>query len=130
MRLYCCLSPRFTIHPVISHLTRTPAMYIKFGCVLPQKQPDKTVNLIGYLSRSLTDAKRRSNTKKGECLAIMWAVLQLRRYLENSRFTITTDRDSLKWILNLTNSTGRLAKCHVRLFEYELDIVHFAGIKL
>lgn len=49
--------------------------------------------------------------------------------MEGTRFTVRTDHDSLKWILNLTDSTSQLARCCVCLSEYDFNVVHLAGKK-
>ena len=107
----------------------TDACAYQVGCVLLQEQEDQTVKPIGYWSRSLTDAERRYDTTQRECLAVVWAILLLRPYLEGTRFTIRTDHSALKWLLNLADSSGRLARWRLRLTEFEFDIVHRAGIK-
>lgn len=55
--------------------------------------------------------------------------LLLRPYLEHKRFTIRMDHDSLKWILNLTNGTGRLARWSLQLSEFDFKVVLRAGVK-
>lgn len=40
-----------------------------------------------------------------ECLAVVWAVLMLRPYLEGSRFVVRADRQALQWELHLKDST-------------------------
>lgn len=37
-----------------------------------------------------------------KCLAVVWAVLLLRPFLEVPHFTILTDNDGLRWVLILT----------------------------
>lgn len=51
---------------------------------------------IGVWPRSLTYEKRKYDTPQSESLAIVWAVLLLRLYLEKIKFTIKTDLDLLK----------------------------------
>lgn len=58
-----------------------------------------------------------------------WTVLLLRLYMKNTQLTIRTDPYSLKSILNLTVSVGRLARWCLRLSSYEFDVVHRAVIK-
>lgn len=107
----------------------TDACNVQIGCVLLQDQPDQTKRPVDYWSRSLTSAKRAYDTTHKECLAIVWAVLLICPYLEGTKFTIRTDHDSLRSILNIIDATGRLARWELRLSEFEYDAVHRAGIK-
>lgn len=52
-----------------------------------------------------------------------------RPYLEEIRFTILTDHNLLKWILNLADITGRLESWRLRLSGFDIDVVHCAGNK-
>lgn len=61
---------------------------------------------------------------KRECLSIVWAVLLLREYFKNTRFTIKTGYASLNWILNLMGSTGTVMSWRPRLPENESDVFH------
>lgn len=101
---------------------------VQVGCVLLE-QREKLVQPIRYLSWSFTNAKSRYDTTKREFLAIVWAVLLLRPYLENTRLTVRKNDDSLKWFLNLTNRTGRIAPWCNKLSEYECNDVHRVAIK-
>lgn len=58
-----------------------------------------------------------------------WAVLMLRTYVEGHRFTIRTDQDALRCILNMEDATGKPARWRLRLKELEFDVVNRAGIK-
>lgn len=52
----------------------------------------------------------------------------LRPYLEGTHFVVGTDHQSLRWILDLKECTGRLARWRLRLLEYDLKTVHRPGI--
>lgn len=43
-------------------------------------------------------------------LAVVWDILLLQRYLEGVRFTLRTDHNVFRWILNLSDLSGRLAR--------------------
>ena len=125
------------IEPPILTLPRRDGRYTvdtdacdkQVGCVLLQEQPEVPARPIGYWSRSLNQAERAYDTTHRECLAVVWAVLLLRPYLEGTRYTIRTDHDALRWILNMADATGKLARWRLRLAEYEFDVVHRAGVK-
>lgn len=48
----------------------------------------------------------------------------LRSYVEESRFIVTTDHQSLKWIHKLKRSVGRLVRLHLRLVELYFEVHH------
>lgn len=60
---------------------------------------------------------------------MIWEIQMLRTYLEGRCFTIRTDHDALRWILNMADATGKLARFCQRLQELEFDVVHREGIK-
>lgn len=94
-----------------------------------QKRQDETMNPIDYCSRSLNNAVCKWDTTQIKCLAIIWVVLLLRPYFEASRFTICTNHSSLIWILNLSESFGRLAQWQLWLSKSNLDVVYHAATK-
>lgn len=49
--------------------------------------------------------------------------------LEGTRLRIQTDHNGFKWILNLMDATGKLARWRLGLFKREFDIVHLAKIR-
>jgi RNase H-like domain found in reverse transcriptase/Reverse transcriptase (RNA-dependent DNA polymerase) len=59
----------------------TDASDHQLGCCL-QSQPDGSKRPVGYWSRGLTSAEKNYSTTEKECLAIVWAILHLRPYLE------------------------------------------------
>lgn len=45
------------------------------------------------------------------------------QHLDGIQFTIRTDNGSRKWVLNLIESTGRLARGRLLASEFEFDVV-------
>ena len=105
----------------------TDASSYQVGCCLLQEQPDGTRHPVGYWSRTLTAAEKNYSSTEKECLAIVWAVLHLRPYLEGTRFTIRTDHDALKWLMNLRDPRGRLARWALRLQEFDYEVQYKPG---
>ncbi|CAN8073881.1 unnamed protein product [Agarophyton chilense] len=101
---------------------------VDFSLQQEQESP-KNYRPIGYWSRTLTSAERNYSTTEKECLATVWSVLTLRPYLEGTRFAIRTDHDSLRWLLNITDASSRLARWRLRLSEYDYEITYRPGIK-
>lgn len=75
----------------------------------------------------LTSPERHYTVTERECLAVVWAIRKFRCYLEGFKFTVITDHSSLRWLYNLHNPTGRLARWTLELLEYHFDIVHRKG---
>ena len=100
----------------------------QLGCCLLQKQPDGSLRPIGYWSKTLTPAEQNYSTSEKECLAVVWAVLKLRPYLEGHRFIVRTDHHSLRWLLNMTDASGRLARWRLRLLEYDFEVQYKPGV--
>jgi RNase H-like domain found in reverse transcriptase/Reverse transcriptase (RNA-dependent DNA polymerase) len=115
------------LHPPVLALPRiegafnldTDASDHQLGCCILQEQPDGTQKPIGYWSRGLTSAEKYYSTTEKECLEIVWATLHLRPYLEGQKFIIGTDHRSLRWVLNLSDAQGRLARWRLRLLEFD-----------
>lgn len=59
---------------------------------------------------------------------MVWAVTALRTYLECVRFTVRTDDESIKWLLAMSDAEGTLARCNLRLQEFDFDVVYCPGI--
>ena len=95
----------------------TDACAYQVGCCLLQEQENKTWHPIGYFSRSLTDAERNYSASERECLAVVWCVFMLRPYLLGTQFTVRTDHHAPRWLLNLTDVSGRLARWRLRLAD-------------
>jgi hypothetical protein len=106
----------------------TDALQDQIGCCLLQARPDGATLPIGYWNRGLTSAERNYSTTEKECLAIVWAILQLRPYLEGKRFVDRTDHHSLRWVLNLSDAPqGRLARWRLRLLEFDFEVQYTPG---
>lgn len=98
-------------------------------CVLQQKLPKDTVSPIGYNSRSLNDAEKQYDTTQEECPPIAWLVLLFGSYLDKNRFIICTHNDLLKWILDLSDSIGRLGQRRLCSSVFDFDKAYRAGAK-
>ncbi len=74
---------------------------------------------------------RSANYSVGEkeCLAVVWAVQILRPYLERRHFDLYTDHQALKWMMDLTDVGGRLARWRLRLLEFDFTVRYKKGLK-
>ena len=110
----------------IPFVLQTDASSVGLGAVLIQHIED-VENIIAFASRALSDPERKYSVTEQECLAVVWAIQKFRPYLEGYKFTVITDHSSLRWLHNLKNPTGRLARWALELLEYDYEIVHRKG---
>ena len=82
----------------------------------------QTTDRIEYLISS--HAEKNYTTTEQECLAIISAIQKFRAYLEGYHFTVITDHSSLRWLHNIKNLSGRLARWALSLLEYDYEIIH------
>lgn len=62
-------------------------------------------------------------------MAVLSAVLMLQTYLEGRIFTVRTDQDDLRFIIDMKDVTGKLARWRLRLQELSFDVVNREGVK-
>ena len=82
---------------------------------------------IVYIHRVLTSAERNYSTTEKECLALIWSIKKLRPYLEGSSFRAITDHSALRWLQNLREPSGRLARWALGLQQWDVRIEHRKG---
>jgi len=98
------------------------------GAALQQEQQEGGLCPVAFISCVLEGAERAFGVTEKECLAVVWASLKLRAYLECDRFLVWTDHDCLRWLLNIDGTAhGRLARWRMRLNELFLDISYKPG---
>ena len=110
----------------IPFVLQTDASNTGLGAVLSQVVEGNEC-VISHVSRTLSEAECHYSTTEKECLAVLWAIQKFRAYLESYHFTVVTDHGSLRWLHNLRNPTGRLARWALSLLEYDFEIIHRRG---
>jgi hypothetical protein len=100
----------------------TDASDVQLGCCLLQLQPDGKPLPSGYWSRTIKSAYRKYFTTEKEYPAIVWAVTHLRPYLEGIDFTVRTDHHALRWVMNIYDAQGRLARWRLRLSKFTFKV--------
>jgi hypothetical protein len=79
------------------------------GAVLTQCDDEGKEFVVAYVNRSNNAAKSRYSSYEGECLAAVWVVAHFRCYLFGTQFTLITDHQPLKWLMESDKLTGKLA---------------------
>lgn len=81
------------------------------------------------LVKTFTEQYSNLDTTHSERLTVVWAILLVRQYLESAGFTPRTHRYTLRWTLNATDWTGKLARWKLRITDLGFEIPHVAEIK-
>jgi hypothetical protein len=77
------------------------------GAVLTQCDDEGKEFVVAYASRSNNAAESRFISYEGKCLATV--VAHFRCYLFGTQFTLVTDHQSFKWLMELDKLTRKLA---------------------
>jgi predicted aspartyl protease len=104
----------------------TDASAYAIGAVLMQGNIEGRC-IVEYASRQLNSAKRNYSATDREALAVVWAIGRFRGYLEGAKFTVLTDHQALKWLMNLRAPTGRLARWAILLQQFDMTIAYRPG---
>ena len=96
------------------------------GFTLAQNQHGKEV-VIAYNGRGLNSAEQNYTTTEREALALIEGLKKFQPYLHNRKFTVYTDHSSLRWLMNIKDAIGRLARWSLLLQQHDFDIVHRPG---
>lgn len=110
-------------------ILQTDASGTALGAILSQQDSSGNEYACIYESRLLKGAEVHYGISELECLAIVWAVRKFRPYLYGTKFTIVTDHSSLKWLMNMREATGKLARWSIYLQNYDFEIIHRQGSK-
>ena len=103
------------------------------GAVLLQKdQKQKTMKLIAFGSRGLTDSEKRYSQTEREALSLVWAVNHFDFYLRGMQFVLYTDHKPLLPIFQpksarRTPGSRRLEYLALKLQEYDFTLRYCAG---
>ncbi len=120
------LKAKLTQAPILSYpnfqvshfILDTDASNTAIGAVLSQNI-DGQETVVAYASKSLTKAERKYCVTRKELLVVVYFVKYFRHYLYGKRFTVKTDHNSLRWLLNFKNPEGQLARWIEVLTTYD-----------
>jgi len=80
------------------------------GAVLTQCDDEGKEFVVAYVSHSNNATKSHYSSYEGECLAMVWVVAHFKCYLFGTQFTLVTDHQQLKWLMEFDKLTGKLAQ--------------------
>ena len=83
--------------------------------------------VIAYNGRGLNQAERNYTTTEREALALVEGIKKFQPYLHDRKFVVYTDHSSLRWLMNVKDATGRLARWALLLQQYNFEIIHRPG---
>ena len=98
------------------------------GAVLSQIDLEGKEHPVSYASRSCNPAEKKYGSCEGEFLAVVWATQHLLlEYLFGTPFTLITDHEPLKWLMQTNKTTGKLARWCLLLQECDMMVTHKRG---
>ncbi|KAL3688002.1 hypothetical protein R1sor_014311 [Riccia sorocarpa] len=134
-RAFVELKERLTSAPILRRPIRgrpfelhTDLSMLGLGAVLTQRDDEGREFVVAYASRSNNSAEAKYSSYGGKCLAVVWAVAHFRCFLFGNPFTLITDHQPLKWLMESDKLTGTLARWALILQEYDFTMVHRPGV--
>ncbi len=105
---------------------KTDASGLGLGAVLMQEH-DGQLAPVSFASRGLMPAEKNYSVPQLECLAVVWAIRKYSQYLDMTHFTVETDHQALRWLRELKDPVGHLARWSLSLQEWDFEIKYLAG---
>ena len=122
------LKSRLVASPIMAYpldsgqyLLDTDASDVAIGAVLSQTQNGE-LKVIAYASRSLNKAERKYFVTRKALLAIVNFSQHFRHYLLGREFKVRSDHQHLKWLFNLKDPSGQVARWLEILAAYNFVI--------
>ena len=107
-------------------IVRTDASSTGLGAVLLQER-EGLLHPVCFVSRKLLDRETRYSTIERECLAIVWALTKLHRYLWRREFILQTDHKPLQYLTSKVFKNGRITRWALALQEFKFRIESVKG---
>ena len=115
-------------NPDLPYILTTDWSQKGMGAVLSQISTEGKEHPVCYASRTCNPAEKNYGSCEGECLAVVWATQHFREYLFGTPFTLVTDHEPLKWLMQTNKTTGKLARWSLLLQEYDIQVIHKRGV--
>src|SRR6218665_1587195 len=104
----------------------TDASDTAIGCVLLQKE-NGVMHPVSYISRQLSERERKYSVEERECLAIVWGIQKLNRYLYGKMFTVETDHCGLEYLKTGKIRNARVMRWNLAMLNYSFHIKYIRG---
>ena len=97
------------------------------GAILWQYDSDRRECPIYYASRQMSTAETKYSTTERKALAVVYVCKKFRHYLLGYRIVFHTDHDSLKYLVNKSDLSGRIARWILLLQEFTYKVTVKSG---
>ena len=97
------------------------------GAILWQYDDSNRESPVYYASRQMSPAEKKYTTTEREALAVIYACKKFRHYLLGYRIIFHTDHNSLKYLVNKPDLSGRIVRWILLLQEFNYEVVVKAG---
>ena len=112
--------------PRLSYIVDTDASDYAMGAVLSQVQ-DTIERPVAYYSKTFSSEERNYCVTRRELLAVVKALHHFRPYLYGQKFTLRTDHESLRWMTNIKEPRGQVARWLEAIQEFSFTTLHRRG---
>ena len=82
---------------------------------------------IAYASRKLVSREKKYSVIEKECMAIIWAIEKLRKYLFGTEFLLETDHKPLSFLQSAKVLNPRIMRWALKLHPYRFRIIAICG---
>ena len=72
-------------------------------------------------------SRENYSTTEREALAVIFGIKKFEPYLYGRKFVLHTDHHSLKWLMSISDPSGRLARWSLLVQQYDFEIRHRPG---
>ena len=91
--------------------------------ILWQYKGDKRECPVYYTSRQMSPPKKKYTTTEREALAVVYTCKKLQYYLLGYQIVFHMDHDSLKYLINKSDVSGRIARWIMLFQEFNYEVM-------
>ena len=110
-------------------IIHTDSSGIAVGAILSQKDDNNREYAIAYASKKFQDYEQNMGITEKEMAAVVFGVKEFRHFIFGTKFKVVTDHNALRYLMNLKDPRGKLARWHFFLSQFDFDIEYREGKK-